>query len=185
MNVKSVLTGLIASAALFATAVTASAADYTFKLGVVTPTKHPHSISSREFARLVKEKTGGKVVVKVFDNGSLGSNPELLDGVQTGIVDLTVSTPGVMAEYYPLPGILELPYLFSSKEHMMAVTRGPIGAEIAKTYADNTGVQILGFFGGAQRNMITKTKKIESMDDLAGMKMRTWEWSVIDRKSVV
>ncbi len=179
MKVERILSFFIAVSALCVWSIAASAADYKMKLGVVTPTKHPHSISAVEFARLVKEKTGGKVEVKVFDNGSLGSNPELLDGVQTGINDLCINTPGVMAEYAPLPGILELPYIFASKDHMMKVTRGQIGEEIAKKYADDTGILILGYFGGAQRNMITKTKKIESMDDLKGTKMRTWEWSVM------
>lgn len=157
----------------------AQAAEYTLKLGVVTPTKHPHSVSAREFAKLVAEKTQGKVEIKVFDNASLGSNPELLDAVQTGIIDMSVSTPGVLASYSAVTGILELPYLFSSKKHMMDVTRGPIGAEISKTYFEDTGVEILSYFGGAQRNMITKSKKIESLADLKGMKMRTWQWDVM------
>ncbi len=148
------------------------------KLGVVTPTDHPHSISAREFARIVEERTNGQVTVQVSDNGSLGSNPELLDGVQTGVIDLTISTPGVMAEYSALTGILELPYLFVSKEHMMNVTRGPIGKNIADVYAEDTGVQIIGYFGGAQRNMIAESP-ITSIEDLKGMKMRTWEWSVM------
>lgn len=157
----------------------AGAADFTFKLGVVTPTGHPHSISAREFAKLVDQKTGGKVAVTVFDNGSLGTNPELLDGVKTGVIDVAVDTPGVMAEYSPAIGLLELPYLFASKAHMMKVTRGPIGQELADDYAKNTGIRIIGYFGGAQRNMITRSKAINSIDDLKGLKMRTWEWDVM------
>ncbi|MEO9781221.1 MAG: TRAP transporter substrate-binding protein DctP [Sedimentitalea sp.] len=101
---------LAAGGTMFTTV--AMAQDVTLKLGVVTPTDHPHSISAREFARLVEEKTGGEVAVTVSDNGALGSNPELLDAVQTGVIDFTVSTPGVLAEYSPAMGILELPYVF-------------------------------------------------------------------------
>jgi tripartite ATP-independent transporter DctP family solute receptor len=149
------------------------AADVTLKLGVVTPTDHPHSLSSREFARLVSEKTGGSVEVTVSDNGALGSNNELLDAVQSGVIDFTISTPGVMATYQPAIGVLELPYIFASKEHMMAVTRGEIGARIAASYAKDTGIEVLGYMGGAQRNMITTKAVINSMDDLSGLKMRS------------
>lgn len=149
------------------------AADVTLKLGVVTPTDHPHSLSSREFARLVSEKTGGSVEVTVSDNGALGSNNELLDAVQSGVIDFTISTPGVMATYQPAIGVLELPYIFASKEHMMAVTRGEIGARIAASYAKDTGIEVLGYMGGAQRNMITTNAVINSMDDLSGLKMRS------------
>ena len=157
----------------------ASAQEVTLKLGVVTPSDHPHSVSAREFARLVSEKTDGAVAVRVSDNGALGSNPELLDAVQAGIIDFAISTPGVMAEYAPVTGILELPYIFDSKDHMMTVTRGPIGQQIAETYQAETGMKILGYMGGAQRNMITTKAVIRSIDDLKGLKMRTWEWDVM------
>lgn len=155
------------------------AQEVTLKLGVVTPTDHPHSISAREFARLVAEKTDGAVVITISDNGALGSNPELLDAVQTGIIDFAVSTPGVLAEYSSAMGILELPYVFQSIDHMMAVTRGEVGASMGAAYQEATGVEILGYFGGAQRNMITTDATIASVDDLAGLKMRTWEWNVM------
>jgi len=147
--------------------------NVTLKLGVVTPTDHPHSISAREFARLVAEKTDGSVNVTVSDNGALGSNNELLDAIQSGIIDFTISTPGVMATYQPAMGILELPYIFTSKDHMMAVTRGDIGAQIGASYKDASGIEILGYFGGAQRNMITAKTVINSIDDLSGLKMRS------------
>jgi TRAP-type transport system periplasmic protein len=155
------------------------AVDFTLKIGVVTPTDHPHSISSREFAKIVAERSKDRIKVNVFDSGKLGSNPELLDGVKTGILDMCVNTPGVMANFHPVTGLLELPYLFASKDHMMKVTRGPIAEEIAQEYTQKTGVFILGHFGGAQRNMITKSKKIDAMKDLSGLKMRTWEWNVM------
>jgi len=169
----------VCSLALLALGTSAQAADLTLKLGVVTPTDHPHSVSAREFARLVKEKTDGAVEVTVFDNGSLGSNPELLDAVSTGLIDFTISTPGVMAEYAPVTGILELPYIFADKTHMMNVTRGDIGMEIAETYKNASGMEILGYMGGAQRNMITTKATITGIEDLAGLKMRTWEWDVM------
>ncbi|MFV1875776.1 TRAP transporter substrate-binding protein [Nioella sp.] len=166
------LSGIVFAGAL-------AAQEVTLRIAVVTPTEHPHSVSAREFARLVEELSGGEVAVTVSDNGALGSNPELLAAVQAGIIDFTISTPGVMAEYAPVTGILELPYVFASMDHMMAVTRGEIGAGIAGTYEAETGIAILGYMGGAQRNMITTEATINSIDDLSGLRMRTWEWDVM------
>jgi tripartite ATP-independent transporter DctP family solute receptor len=170
---------VLATVSAVALSSAAFAQDVTLKMGVVTPTGHPHSTSAREFARLVEEKTGGEVVVTVSDNGALGSNPELLDAVQTGIIDFTISTPGVMAEYSTAMGILELPYVFASIDHMMTVTRGEVGAGLAASYEEATGVEVLGYFGGAQRNMITTKATINGVEDLEGLKMRTWEWNVM------
>jgi len=169
----------VGAAVLFLSPPPGSTADFSLKLGTVTPAQHPHSISAREYAKLVAERTKGRVEIKIFDNASLGSNPELLDGVKTGVIDICVNTPGIMAEYHPVTGLLELPYLFASKDHRRAVTEGPIGDEIARIYADKTGIQVIGYFGGAQRNMITRAKAIKSIEDLKGLKMRTWESKVM------
>ncbi len=176
---KTFIRALMGATLLATSGSAALAADVTLKIGVVTPSDHPHSVSAREFAKLVSEKTDGAVEVTVSDNGALGSNPELLDAVQTGMIDFTISTPGVMAEYTDVTGILELPYIFASKEHMMNVTRGEVGAQIAQQYEEATGVSILGYMGGAQRNMITTKATISGIEDLDGLKMRTWEWDVM------
>ena len=172
IGVGTALTGIV-----FATGLAAQ--EVTLRIAVVTPTDHPHSVSAREFARLVDALSGGEIAISVSDNGALGSNPELLAAVQAGIIDFTISTPGVMAEYAPVTGILELPYVFASMDHMMAVTRGDIGAGIAETYEAETGIAILGYMGGAQRNMITTDATITAIDDLEGLRMRTWEWDVM------
>ncbi|MCD6472349.1 TRAP transporter substrate-binding protein [Candidatus Aerophobetes bacterium] len=62
---------------------------------------------------------------------------------------------------------------------MVKVTQGPIGKQIADIYRKKTGIIILGYFGGAERNIITKNKPIWAIDNLKGLKMRTWEWSTM------
>lgn len=156
-----------------------AALEATLRIAVATPTEHPHSVSAREFAWLLEELSGGEVAVTVSDNDAIGSNPVLLAAIQAGIINFTISTPGVMTEYAPVTGILELPYVFSSMDHMMAVTRGEIGAGIAETYEAETGIAILGYMGGAQRNMITTEATINSTEDPAGLRMRTREWDVM------
>ncbi|MDC7266949.1 MULTISPECIES: TRAP transporter substrate-binding protein [unclassified Shinella] len=179
MHTRTLSRWLLASMATLSLATSALAADVSLKFGVATPSGHPHSQSAIEFAKRVAEKTGGAIEVKVFDNGSLGSNPELLDGVKTGAVDFTISTPGVMGEYSKGFGLLEVPYIFASKEHMMKVTRGEIGARMAEEYKSAAGIEVLGYLGGAQRNMITTKTAIRSMEDLKGLKMRTAEVKVL------
>ncbi len=177
LSTKFIVAASVISGIVFAGGLAAQ--EVSLRIAVVTPTDHPHSVSAREFARLINEMSNGEVAVSVSDNAALGSNPELLASVQAGIIDFTISTPGVMAEYSPITGILELPYIFASMDHMMAVTRGEIGAQIAETYEDDTGVTILGYMGGAQRNMITTAATINSIEDLEGLRMRTWEWDVM------
>ena len=156
---------------------TKTSAEYTFNLALVTPADHPHTIASRKFADLVEDGSKGKIVIRVFDSASLGSNPELLDGIHMGIIDFAISTPSILAEFDPTPGIFGLPYLFKNIEHMLSVTRGNIGTQIKKIYQRNTGIKILSYAGGSQRHMISKSP-IRSIKDLEGQQMRTMEWEV-------
>jgi len=159
--------------------ITCMASVVEWKIGVVTPPGHPHTLGAEYLAKLIEERSDGQLLVRVYHSGELGSNPELMDNVKQGIIALTVNTPGVMAEYHSITGLLELPYIFTSLEHRAEIIDGEIGQHIAEVYLENTGMRILGYFGGAQRNMITTSKAIQSISDLRGLKMRTWEWDVM------
>ena len=161
--------------AFFCSSCTKSTAEYTFNLALATPADHPHTVSSRKFAELVEDGSEGKIIIRVFDSASLGSNPELLDGIHTGMIDFVISTANTMAEFDPTVGVFGLPYLFKNIAHMLSVTRGDIGTEIKKLYERNTGIKILSYAGGSQRHMISKTP-IKSIKDLKGQQMRTVEW---------
>ena len=151
-----------------------------WKIGLATPPGHPHTLGAEYLANLLEERSEGRLSVRVHHSGELGSNPELMDEVKQGVVTMTVNTPGHMAEYDTISGIglFELPYLLNSLEHRAKVVHGEIGQYVADVYLKNTGMRILGYFGGAQRNFITK-KPIRSISDFEGLTMRTWSWDVI------
>lgn len=174
--VHSIVTGASAVMLVAAMCIPVQAADVNLKIGVATPPGHPHTISAMKFAELVAAKSDGEAEVKVFHSGSIGNNKELAASVKTGTIDFSILTPSLLANYSEESalGLFEIPYMWASKKHMMDVTRGSIGKKIAADYKKASGIEILGYAGGAQRNMITK-KPINSIDDLKGIKMRTWQ----------
>ena len=47
------------------------------RLGYVPTDDHPVGQASRHFAKLVNEKSGGRIKIDTFGNGVLGSEPEM------------------------------------------------------------------------------------------------------------
>ncbi|MHA3980835.1 TRAP transporter substrate-binding protein [Halovulum sp. GXIMD14794] len=151
----------------------AQGAEITWRASNSQAPDHPLTIATHNFAEKVAELTDGRMEIKVFHSSHLSGNE--IDHLKTGSLQSGIVTPSRLAQFDPSFAILEIPYLFRSYEHMIAVTRGPIGDRLAKDIEAESGLVLLGYFGGAARNMITVDHPIESIDDLEGMKMRTFQ----------
>ena len=55
----------------------AAAAEFTYKFGVDLPTAHPTSVWAQKAADTIRERTGGRLEIRVFSNGALGSRTEI------------------------------------------------------------------------------------------------------------
>src|SRR3954469_497683 len=79
-------------------------------------------VSANEFARRVKEKTGGKVVVQVYGSSQLGDDTELMQKVKLGTIDFALPST-VMSSIVPSFGLFEMPYLVKDREHMKRIDK--------------------------------------------------------------
>src|SRR5215470_17116044 len=60
----------------------------TLKLGHPDTPLHPTQAVATKFSELVAAKTGGAIRIQVFSGGQLGSEVNIVSGMQTGIVDM-------------------------------------------------------------------------------------------------
>ena len=151
------------------------AAEVKLRLAHHFAPKDTWSISTDEFAKLVEERSKGEIVITVFSGGQLGAERDYLEGLQLGTVDLGVAGPGVMANFDPLIGIFDLPFLYKNYEHANNVMDGQVGKKVFDSYAKNAGIKILASAGQGFRYVLTKSKAIKSIDDIKGVKIRTPE----------
>ena len=68
----------------------AQAAEITLKLSHEAPTTDQRHTAAMTFARVVEEKTGGKVTVKVYPGGALGGPKQVADAAQKGNTDIVL-----------------------------------------------------------------------------------------------
>ena len=162
-NMKTLLASVVLTSAM---AFQAHAA--TLKLAHALPTEHPVHKSLTWFAKEVTKET--KIRVKVYPNGTLGDETNLLQMVQNGTIAFTKVSAAPLSTFAPDYNILSLPYLFKDKASYDKVLEGPIGDKILAS-SEKSGFIGLAFLDAGARSFYTD-KPIKEPADLKGMKIR-------------
>lgn len=134
---------------------------------------YPTSVGCDEFARLVKEKTDGRIIIETYHDGQLGEESETIKQVEVGGIDFARVSISPLAKFDDNLNALQLPYLYNDEEHMWKVLNGQIGEDFLNS--DNLkqrGILGLTWFDGGSRNFYNTKKEVQSPDDLKGMKIR-------------
>lgn len=163
---KTLLT--IAMSALIVTPVTA--ADMTLKLGHLANEDNIWNKAAVKFGEELKSLTNGRIEVQVFPNESLGKEMDLINGMQLGTVDMTI-TGESLQNWAPMAALLAVPYAYKSIEHMDAVASGKIGDQIKAQIIEKAKIRAIAYFARGPRNL-TSNRPIKSPADLNGLKMR-------------
>ncbi len=146
------------------------AAEYTLKFGHLGNEENVWHKAALKFAELAAEKSGGRIEVKVYPNEQLGKEMELIDGIQMGTVDMTI-TGESMQNWAPKAGLMGAPYAIRDLDHLNKIAGGEIGKEIEQEIIDKIGLRPVGWFARGPRNLTTN-RPIKHPDDLNGMILR-------------
>ena len=104
--------------------------EVNLKLGHVLDINHPVHKAMEKWAELVKEKSGGKITIKIYPGGQLGMEKELVEQLQMNTLDITKISSAALEQFIPEMKIFGMPYLFRSNEHKWKTLNGPVGQEI-------------------------------------------------------
>lgn len=132
---------------------------------------HITSIALQEFADRVEEKSNGRIQIKIFPNGTLGSETEVLEQLMAGVVDMTrVSAPG-LATYNEGYHTFGLPYIFDDNENYYKVMGSEQMGEFFRS-SEADGFVTLTYYTSESRSFYTIDRPIRTPEDLNGLKIR-------------
>jgi tripartite ATP-independent transporter DctP family solute receptor len=143
-------------------------------LGLVGRLTAPEGVGVVKFAELVKERTNGRIEIRLHPVSALGGEREMLEGVQIGTVDIALAATAVVGNFVPEVQILDIPFLFRDFDHAQAVLDGPIGKEMLAKFPAR-GIIGLALGGNGFRQLTNSRRPVGTPDDLKGMKLRTME----------
>jgi tripartite ATP-independent transporter DctP family solute receptor len=150
----------------------AAGAKVKMKLGTQLPDSHPISKAAVLFAKKVKEKSKGEIDITVFNNGTLGQERDLLEGMKLGTIDMANVNGALMTSFAPRWQVFSLPYIFQSEEHMYKVVNGPIGQDLFKDL-EKSGIKGLSYQWSGFRSITSKKGPVNTPEDLTGQKIRS------------
>ncbi len=166
---KSILA--VCGATLFSS-LSASAIAEVFKATDVHPEGYPNVVAIQNMGKKLEAATNGRLSIKMFPNGTLGSEKEMIEQAQVGALQIIRTSLGVMGPVVPDVNVFNMPFVFRDEALMRKVIDGPIGDEILAKITDSPiGLVGLGWMDAGTRNLFTK-KPIKTPADLKGQKIR-------------
>ena len=145
------------------------------KLATMTPLSHTYNVGANKLAELVKERSKGRIEIKVYSDGQLGKGErELLEAIQQGTVDVYVGSTAPISNFTPSMGILDIPFLFLDYAHADKVLDGAIGQSLLADL-EKSGFHGLVFWENGFRNLTNSKLAVKTPADAKGMKIRTQE----------
>ncbi|MBN2861049.1 MAG: TRAP transporter substrate-binding protein [Sphaerochaetaceae bacterium] len=138
------------------------------------PEGYPTVIGDLEFARLVQERSNGRIRIEVYHGGQLGDEKSAIEQVQFGGIDFTRVSISPLSNFNPALNALQMPYLYRNSDHMWKVLNGEIGEHFLNSLTESGFVGLSWQDSGA-RNFYNSVKPIYTVDDLKGMKIRVQE----------
>ena len=161
---------LAGAAALAAPSITRGQGRVTLRLGHLANEGNVWHRACLKLAEEARALSNGRVEVQVFPNETLGREMDVINGMQLGTADMTI-TGESLQNWSPLASLLAVPYAITSIEQMDRVAGGPVGEEIAREIVARARVRPLGYFARGPRNL-TANRAVRTPEELNGLRLR-------------
>lgn len=160
--------------ALFA-ALPAQAQSYKaeYKLSIVVGTSFPWGQGAEIWSKLVRERTDGRINIKVYPGTSLvqGDQTREFTAIRQGVIDMAVGSTINWSPQVKELNLFSLPFLMPDYAAIDALTQGEVGRDIFARL-DKAGVVPLAWGENGYRQLSNSKRDIKRPEDMKGMKLR-------------
>ena len=125
------------------------------------------------WAKVLNEKSDGRIDAQHFPAAQLGGLAEALEGSRIGTIQVTTAGPDSeeaiapeIAAFGGAPG-----FIYKSEEHVDAVLQGELGQKCSDIARAKTGVEFVAYGETGFRHILAK-RPVASLADLEGLKIR-------------
>jgi tripartite ATP-independent transporter DctP family solute receptor len=132
---------------------------------------YPNTVALDKFAELLKEKSNGRMTLKMYHAGTLGSQPDAIEQVRLGGLEIANFSMGPMGPIVPEANVVSLPFIFKSHDQMWRALEGKAG-EMINAGMEKKGLISLAYYDAGSRSFYNSKKPIKTPADVVGMKIR-------------
>lgn len=177
MKKKLFLFLLVIATFSFALGSAASFPTITYNIGHSVSTDHGYHQGLLKFKEVVESKTDGKVTIAIHPSSTLGSEREMIEGLQLGTMDMCLAATSQLTSFVKEFQVFDLPFIFTSRDQAWRTLDGELGEEMLNMLS-NKGMVGLAYFEVGFRNFTNNIEPINRPDDIKGKKFRTMETPV-------
>lgn len=122
----------------------------------------------------LKEELGEDYSVRIFPGAQLGNEMAMLDSVIAGNLDMSLAATANASTFIPELGLFSVSYIFENVDHFRRVVNDEkFNAMLDELIASkDLGIRRIATFTAGVRNVYNADGPVETLDDLAGVKMR-------------
>ena len=134
----------------------------------------PQTLYADEVAKLIKERTNGRVEITVFPNSQLGGVGELVDGVKSGAISMGHHDFASLGKILSSTAVFNTPFVYRDAAHSLRATdsrTSPALRDINQQLVEKGNMRIVGSFFQGTRELTSK-EKVLTPKDMQGKKYR-------------
>ncbi|MCF2682299.1 TRAP transporter substrate-binding protein [Faecalicatena contorta] len=147
---------------------------YAWPLATASPEDTVTQIFAEKFAEEVSRLSDGQMKIQVYPNSTLGGDRDLLETCADGDIPFVVQNTAPQVTFMPDLAVFDLPCVFDTLEECREAIDDPTFYGLISDVYTNGGYHLLGMADQGFRVMSTN-KKITTVDDFRGQKIRTME----------
>ena len=125
-----------------------------------------------KFEELVEAGSDKEIDVQIFPSSQMGPDREMIEGVQTGVLEMAIPPSSFFAGWDPAFAVIELPYMYASKDIALKVLNSEPGDKMLARLGKQ-GLVGLGWMELGVRHVTNNVRPITKPEDLEGIKLRT------------
>jgi tripartite ATP-independent transporter DctP family solute receptor len=142
------------------------------KMGTLGSTEYFYYKGAKRMADEVAAKTNGRVEIQVFPGQQLGSERDMVEGMQLGTIDLAVINTPLLAGFDSRFQLFDMPFLFNDWNHVSKVLNSQIGNDLLKSL-ESKSLKAFAFSTAGFRHVLNYKRAVQNPADIAGLKIRT------------
>lgn len=147
---------------------------YAWPLGSSSPEDTVTQLYAEKFAEEVEKRSDGSMKITVYPNSVLGGDRELLESCKDGDIPFVVQNTAPQVSFLKDTAVFDIPAVFETIEEVREHVDDPKFLELIGQVYREGGYELLGYADQGFRVMTTN-KKVESVSDFKGQKIRTME----------
>ncbi|WP_426359296.1 TRAP transporter substrate-binding protein [Pseudocolwellia sp. HL-MZ19] len=141
------------------------------RVGHTLETKHAVHKALVTMAEKLNSYSNGELTMKIYPNGQLGSEREMVELLQIGSLAMTKVSAAALESFVVDMKVFSIPYIFRSRDHRWQVLQSDIGEDILLSL-EPAHLMGLGYFDAGSRSFYTCNQMIRSPKDLVSKKIR-------------